>query len=78
MAIKQYHRTPILGTPMDKRWAHHHVPKTHHSPQMVERHLKLGCALHFDLQRFVVQMNIGALSNYIQCVQQLFQALLSL
>jgi len=65
MAIKEHHRAPILSTTMDKRWAHHHIPKTHHSPQMVERHLKLCCTLYFDLQCFVIQMNIGALSDYI-------------
>src|SRR6266851_1603531 len=57
MAVKQYYRASILGTAMDERWAHHHVPKTHHSPQMVERNLKLCCAFHFDLQCFVIQMH---------------------
>jgi hypothetical protein len=74
MAIKKHHRASSLGTAMHQRWAHHHVPKTHHSPQMVERHLKLYCPLHFDLERFMVEMNIGTLGDYIQRVQQLFQA----
>jgi len=74
MAIKKNHRASSLGTAMDKRWTHHHVSKTHNSTQMVERHLKLCCPLHFDLERFMVEMDIGALGDHIQRVQQLFQA----
>src|SRR5437016_11721225 len=75
MAIKKHHRASSLSTAMHKRRAYHHVPKTHDSPQMMERHLKLCCSLHFDLERFMVEMNIGALGDHIQRVEQLFQAL---
>ena len=70
--VEEHHRPSVLRAPAHQERADHDIACRYNTSEMMKRHLQLDLAFHFDLNRLMIEGEIGALGHNIKGVKELF------